>query len=351
MPPPSYHPPSLWVASANTTRTLSAGHMSRVLSPPGPGALLDPSRGVAVIPPAHTGPGHWAGACSVTRDETTGSFYLYYRVRQPRPIRGGHCYIAESKDGLTYRTIWQATKEEIGTQSMEKSCLTKVADDMWHLYISYVDEATNMWRIDLIQAQHPSQFDVKKRIPVLSASMANAAGVKDPCVYMVGGTYHMYYTYASARSHATEDMHATGDAYNTDQIVAGTGLATSQDGITFEVADPVLVPALQTGPSDAWDRFCMRLCSIYCNGGVYHAFYDGSSSVEGNYEERTGLAVSTDLRSFARVPSRVPLLASPHASGCLRYMDVLEADGQRFFYYEYAREDGSHELRVKVQPL
>ena len=27
--------------------------------------------------------------------------YLYYRIRRPRPVWGGHCYIAESDDGVT----------------------------------------------------------------------------------------------------------------------------------------------------------------------------------------------------------------------------------------------------------
>jgi len=45
-----------------------------------------------------------------------------------------------------------------------------------------------------------------------------------------------------------------------------------------------------------------------------------------------------------------PWLLSPHASGSLRYPDVLERDGEWWIYYEYARADGSHELRLNRVP-
>jgi hypothetical protein len=79
---------------------------------------------------------------------------------------------------------------------------------------------------------------------------------------------------------------------------------------------------------------------------VFNVFYDGSASVGENYEERTGLAITFDLMNYQHVTDSAPLLVSPHASGSLRYMDVVRLGEDIYYYYEYARPDGSHELRV-----
>jgi hypothetical protein len=79
---------------------------------------------------------------------------------------------------------------------------------------------------------------------------------------------------------------------------------------------------------------------------VWLALYDGSADVKENYEERCGLAYSHDLRIFHRVTLDGPLFKLQQASGAIRYFDVLDLPDARFFYYEMARPDGSHELRV-----
>ena len=81
---------------------------------------------------------------------------------------------------------------------------------------------------------------------------------------------------------------------------------------------------------------------------MYVGFYDGSASVDENYEERTGVAVSDDLLDFRSETPDAPALVSPHGTGSLRYVDVVEVDGQRWYYYEMTRADGSHELRVTM---
>jgi hypothetical protein len=68
--------------------------------------------------------------------------------------------------------------------------------------------------------------------------------------------------------------------------------------------------------------------------------------VEENYEEKTGAALTSDLRTFQRLSTEAPALTSPHASGSLRYMAAVCAGKTTYLYYEYARPDGSHELRM-----
>ena len=121
--------------------------------------LFAPETGTTIIEPAGNESGFWAGACNVLYDDETGKFYLYYRVRKPHPIRGGQCTIAESDDGVSFRTIWEATREEFDSPSIEKSSILKTSEGNWRLYISYVDSSDNRWRVDVMSADRPDAFD------------------------------------------------------------------------------------------------------------------------------------------------------------------------------------------------
>jgi hypothetical protein len=68
--------------------------------------------------------------------------------------------------------------------------------------------------------------------------------------------------------------------------------------------------------------------------------------VEETYEDRTGVAVSVDLKRFHKLSDDAPLLVSPHASGARRYMDAVVVGDEVLYYYEYARADGAHEIRM-----
>jgi hypothetical protein len=83
---------------------------------------------------------------------------------------------------------------------------------------------------------------------------------------------------------------------------------------------------------------------------VFVGFYDGSAARDEDTEEKLGVAVSFDLVRWRRLSEEGPWLVSPHATGSLRYLDVLERDGEWWLYYEYARPDGSHELRLSRVP-
>lgn len=136
-------------------------------------------------------------------------------------------------------------------------------------------------------------------------------------------------------------MHTTADVYNTGLVKSYTGLATSSDGIHYNWRGGVFFPQEQ-----GWDSYGSRICCLIYTPPVFVAFYDGLRSVSENYEERTGLAQSFDLSHYERVTTRGPVLVSPHSSGCLRYIDAVQLEKEIYFYYEYAKPDGSHELRM-----
>lgn len=311
--------------------------------------LFDPNEGQTIIEPLAEGEGYWAGAPNVLYDGDSERFYLYYRIRQPRPVRGGKCRIAQSSDGVHFDTIWEATKEAFGSSSIERFCLTKRGADDWLLYPSYVDPQDNRWRIDVIAADSPAGFDVDARRKVFAAKDVGVQGVKDPWVMRVNGLYYMLISYAVTLSDLSEEdrqrMHATGDIYNTGLTLSSSALATSGDGIAYTWQGDVLSPN-----SGEWDAYAARLGCLVPTDQGWLGYYDGSAAVTGNYEERTGLVQTWDLRTFYRLSTAEPWLVSPHGTGSLRYIDTVLFEDEIYFYYEMARPDGSHELRLNRVP-
>lgn len=315
--------------------------------------LFDPEQGTTVVEPLGDDGGWWAGAPSAVYDPESKKYYLYFRLRRPRGLeleRGGECGIAASDDGVTFERIWSAKKTAFGSDSIERSALVKGLDGVWRLYISYTDPDHKMWRTDVMEAASPDGFKPEESRCLFDPAEMGIEGIKDPFVYTVGGVYHMILSYATRIDNldaAKEgELHATADAYNTGLTVSRTGLATSIDGKTFAWQGDIFSP---TGKG--WDAWCRRICSVVRLDGVYTAFYDGAADVSGNYEERTGLLSGTDVRNLTCLTPDASILTSPHATGSLRYVDAIQFPDRIHYYYEYARENGSHELRMNVVEL
>ena len=306
---------------------------------------FDPEQGTIIRQPPGKAPGYWVGAPGVTYDAAGGCFYLVYRVRRPpgvHPDRGAEVRIARSRDGVTFDDIWSGTKDQLRSPSIERCALVRCPAGKWRLYVSYVDPADRRWRIDTVEAAHPDKFDLTQARPALTARDIDAEGVKDPFVFQVADLYHMVVSYATAVGGATaQELHGTGDAYNTGRVRSATGLATSDDGLYWHWEGCILAPS----PS-GWDHYCARIGCLWNQPPVWLALYDGSADVSENYEERCGLAYSFDLRHFHRVTRRGPWVVAPHGPGAVRYFDVLALSDTLLFYYEMSRPDGSHDLRV-----
>lgn len=303
---------------------------------------LDLQTGHVIREPPGRGPGYWAGAPGAYFDEVTGSFWLVYRLRRPRgvhPDRGAVFKIAQSDDGTSFRDIWTGHKEQLQSTSIERCALSRLPSGNWALYVSYVDPTDGRWRIDVAEADDPSAFDLVRCRPALGAADISAEGVKDPHVFRHGRRYCMLASYAVSDKTATaRELHGSHDAYNTGLIKSCTGLAVSDDGRAWDWQGGVLFPS-----DEGWDCYCARIGTVWREDDMWLALYDGSATVGENYEERCGLAVSTDLRSFECLTRKAPLWGR---RGALRYFDVVRRPGAKFLYYEISRLDGSHELRV-----
>lgn len=316
-----------------------------------PSPPFDPTRGTVVAEPVGDGPGYWAGAPAVCRDLDTGDIYLYYRIRRPRnvePERGGECRILRSEDGVHFEPVWSAVKSQFGSDSMERAALGRGPDGVWRLFLSYVDPDTKKWRVDRMEADRPDSFDPTTTECLFDPDDLGVEGVKDPVLFHHDGAHHMILSYATPLSDVEGGdgaMHATADAYNTGLVVSRTGLATSGNGRDYDWQGDLFSPE-----TDGWDRWCRRICCVVPGPDGLTAYYDGAADVSENYEERTGIAVGPDLRSLTSATPDGPCLVSPHATGCLRYMDALILDDRVLYYYELARPDGAHETRVSVVP-
>lgn len=307
--------------------------------------LFDPESGITVIEPPGNAQGFWVGGCSAIYDPDAGKFFLYYRVRKPIAHgRGGVCHVAESTDGVHFENVWTGTKEEFDSESIESAALIKSLDGKYRLYISYVNNANRKWDIALLEADTPAQFDPSKREIVYRAGDVDDEGVKDPYVAIVGGMYYMFVHYAPRSRQPAgatqEELHGTGNIFATQLGRGSTGLAISPDGVRFKWLGEVLPPG------DHWDKKLTRVDTMVYTPPVFTIFYSGRSTLEETYEDRTGLAVSTDLREFHKLTENEPALASPNATGSLRYSDAVEVEDEIFYYYEYSRPDGSHEIRL-----
>lgn len=294
--------------------------------------------------PPGGGPGYWAGAPGLFYDSREQAYYLTYRLRRPRgiePDRGGETRIARSEDGRNFEDIFALRKEEIGTPSIERTALFRSDDGRWTWLVSYVDPADNRWCVARVVVETIDDIKADRLDMVFRASDLGLEGIKDPFVWFENGCYNLLVSVALPTDATSTKSHSTADIYTTGQCVSATGLALSDDGVRW-TWEGVVFRQESTG----WDRYCRRINSVIRSESGYLAPYDGIPDHTQNYEEKTGWAWSEDLQQWEVLTPAKPALTSPHASGSLRYLTMLESGGQLLACYETAREDGAHELRL-----
>ena len=292
-----------------------------------------------IVEPPGGGPGHWAGAPGAFAEGDV--VYLVYRMRWPRPRRGAELRVARG-DGERFETIWRATREDFGSESIERCAILK-DDHAWRLYVSYVNGVDGRWQIDVLEAGSPDAFDARTRRVALDCDAANATAVKDPWLRRVGDRWWMFVSYGE-RQRDDARLHGSGDALSTGAVKSETGLATSA-GDHWKWEGKVLA-ASERG----WDRFTARLTTAFRDGDGWVGLYDGSADITENYEERCGLARSADLRTWERIGNG-PAVGAAGGPATVRYVESVTVRGFVLFYFERTRPDGAHELCVSGSVL
>jgi hypothetical protein len=301
------------------------------------------ARGHVVREPVGAGAGYWAGAPGAVYDAEDAAWYLTYRLRRPRgvaPDRGGEARIARSADLVSWEDIWSVTKDRYDSASIERSTIRRGANGQWRYFTSYVDPSDGRWTVAMLTAPRISELDPAGKRMLFTAAALGLEGIKDPWIIESGGRFHMLVSVAVPTPQTSARAHDTLDIYNTGECLSATGLAISSNLDDWAWQGVVLMPG-ETG----WDRYCRRINSVVPAAGGYVGFYDGSAGSAGNYEERTGIAYSSDLRTWRVATPDGPLWVSPHASHSLRYLDAQPHGDRVALFYELARADGAHELR------
>src|SRR5580692_8387785 len=290
--------------------------------------LPRPDGGVVAAAPPGTGPGYWAGApCAVAGD---GGIFLAYRLRRPIGRARGYAVAgARSADGVRVETLLSIGKRALATESLERPALVRTPDGRWRLYLSGATTGTKHWRVEMTEAAHPGEFDVRRREVILPGDAKT--GVKDPVIRYHDGQWHLW-----------ASCHPLDDPLQTDQMT--TEYATSADGLAWTWHGTAL-----SGTPGRWDSRGTRVTSVDFGPDVVTAYYDGRASAAENYEERTGVATGTDAAALTPVGDE-PLAFSPYHGGGLRYLDIVPLpDGRRRLYYEMTRPDGSHALLTELR--
>lgn len=290
----------------------------------------DYGRSTVVIDPPGTSPGCWAGAPSATLGPD-GNVYLAYRLR--RPIGEGRGYanvIARSSDGLHFEELLVLHREQFDCESLERPALVSDPRGGWRIYVSCATPGTKHWRVDVLEAAAPEQFEPSTRKTVLPGD--EHQGLKDPVVQYDGRKWNMWVC-----SHPLDDPG--------DEDRMRTLYMTSDDGIGWQLQGVAMEPK-----AGRWDSRGTRIASVLNHRPVPVAYYDGRASSSQNAEELTGIAVKTQAGDFEPVGNE-PLSVLPFGTGSLRYISVVEPYGGGYrMYYETSRRDGAHDLRTEYVP-
>jgi hypothetical protein len=307
------------------------------------------ANGSIIREPVAFEPGYWAGAPGVFHDLDDDLWYLTYRIRRPRgipPDRGGETRIARSSNLKDWEDVWSVTKDMFDSASIERCALRRGTDGQWRYFASYVDPADGRWCVSLLKAGSIQALDARKSKPVFKAAALGLEGIKDPWIFPDGGKFYMFLSVAVATPRTSDQSHSTSDIFNTGDCVSATGLAASANLEDWEWLGVISRPA-----PGHWDSYCRRINSVVPLEEKLLAFYDGSAGHHENYEEKCGLAVSTDWRHWQSLSPEAPFLTSPHSSKSLRYVDAQVHGKNLSLFYEFARPDGSHDLRLITTSL
>ncbi len=218
-------------------------------------------------------------------------------------------------------------REAFGADSFERPVLVPLPTGGWRLYVSCATPNSKHWWIEAIDAPSPEGLAAGRRYVVLPGS--DAVAVKDPVI-----TVDEQYGWRMWVCCHPLDIPGAEDRM-------WTAYATSVDGLAWTVERDVLRPT-----PGGWDARGTRVTTVLSNGPLT-VLYDGRASAEANWFETTGIATERD---GVLVPiGDAPVVVSPEGDGAFRYVSAVPLpDGQTRFYFEAAREDGSHDLMTSV---
>ena len=275
------------------------------------GDMIVPVPGYAeselVIDAPGAGEGWWAGGPSAVLDGSTRR--LAHRLR--RPVGQGRGYanvVATSSDGVNFETVCTLERDAFDADSLERPALVHRPDGGWRIYVSCATPESKHWRVDVIDADTPADFDAERRRPSMPGDELTA--VKDPVVHAPAG---------DGAWRAWVCCHPLDEPGAEDRMT--TRLASSDDGVTWRLG-----PVALAGRDGERDQRGARV-HLPSTRAPRGRSYDGRASADENFEERAGWALGSGQHGvFVRAGGPI---GSPHAGRGLRYCRRRRSAGRR----------------------
>lgn len=279
-----------------------------------------------VVSAPDSGVGNWAGAASAVRHE--GVFWLTYRVRRPIAAgRGVSVVVARSEDGVEFETVCELQREVFGADSFERPALMPLPSGGWRLYVSCATPGSKHWWIEAIDAATPAELPTGRRTVVLPGS--DSLAVKDPVITVDEQRGWRLWVCC----HPLDVVGAEDRMW--------TAYGTSTDGLDWTLEGDVLRPTPGT-----WDARGARVTTVLTEDPLT-VLYDGRPTAEANWFETTGIAIEEG--GLLTAVGGGPAVVSPEGDGAFRYVSAVHLeDGRTRFYFEAARQDGSHDLLTSI---
>jgi hypothetical protein len=299
--------------------------------------IFEPKKGKTIFIPEGKGSGFWIGASDIIFDQELNKYFLYVRVRNPRPekgrvtpddkYRGYKCQIYESNDGIEFELIWEMRKQEIGARSIEKAALLKIAGK-YHIFLSYESPGLiPRWTIVKQIANYPSEFAAQKFEEIIwDIPFFCRFSIKDPIIKKFGDRYFLYIDYIRFKKPWTT-----------------TGVLVSKDGDKFTWQGEVFTNTKQC----KWARWLIRLTSIIKLEGKFLGFFDGTDKMKNVCDENSGICVGNTPQELAIWSLEEPSFQSEYGKGSVRYLFALKKESKIMIYYEYTESQWEHVLKLK----
>lgn len=298
--------------------------------------IFDPQEGKTLFKPEGEGPGFWIGAPDIIFDQELKKYFLYIRIRNPRPekgkvspndiLRGYKCQIYESENGITFDLIWEMQKQEIGARSIEKAALIKISGK-YHMFFSYeIPGVLPQWKIVKQIAAHPSKFKVH-RFEEINCDIPFFCrfSVKDPIIKHFDDHFFLFIDYLRLKKPWTT-----------------TGVLESKDGYDFSWKGEIFTNTKQC----KWAQTLIRLTSIIKLNGGFIAFFDGTNKIKNICDEKSGICFGRTPQELEIWSLEKPSFQSEYGKGSVRYLFALKRKKEILIYYEYTEPKGEHVLKM-----
>jgi hypothetical protein len=323
-----------------------------------------------IVRPRAAEPGFWFGGGNACRDRD-GALLICGRYRNGGDSRvgieagprGAELAVLRSEDdGATFEPFVSLLKADVAPPcehvlSIEGSCL-RVTPDGIELYVSsekrrgypeHLAESqkpgTGIWSIDALRAADAEGLARATPELVLRSADGPWLHVKDPYLMRVGGRELLGYC---SHPHNWTSTNPGVAAFTPGGGVSDLSHALLARGPVWDVAVTRLTACLPLPSAGA----------LACLPPLSLCFYDGAECMHNHAgggrprgyscEEIGGLAVASSGQGgppeLVRLTVDAPLFVSPHATGCSRYVSVLEDGDSYLATWQQAQADGSQPL-------